>query len=205
MRGPGEVAALAKGRVRETFGSSDTLIFFAREAGGTIPVDDTLHFRQLSAEDADIYARDIGTDSPGTFKRRLSDATRCFVVEEEGLLLHASWVTTLAAWTRELNGYVKPPRGDAYIYESFTRADARGRGVYPFALNCISASLGSEGIGRAWVAAEEHNPASVKAISKAGFSEAFRVSYERRFGRVHIGRYSGELADMGRMFLHRHP
>jgi hypothetical protein len=181
------------------------LIFFVRETGGVIPVDESLRFRRTGSDDALTYARDIGTDSPGTFKRRLSDATRCFVVEAEGLLLHASWVTTLAAWTRELNSYVKPPTGDAYIYESFTRADARGRGVYPFALNCICATLGSEGISRAWVAAEEDNPASAKAITKAGFTEAFRVSYERRFGRLHIGEFSGEMADMGRTFLHRHP
>jgi len=196
---------LATARLRETFASSDTLIFFVRDCGSKFDPPDDLLFRRATADDAGIYARDIGTDSASTFRRRLSDATRCFVVESKGHLVHASWVTTAAAWTRELHSYVKPPRGDAYIYESFTRADTRGRGVYPLALNGICSRLGQDGVAHAWVAAEEDNPASIRAITKASFEEAFRVSYERRFGGLHIGEFSGEMAESGRTFLHRHP
>ena len=50
----------------------------------------------------------------------------CFVVEDGDRFLHSSWVTTTGAWTREIRAYLCPPQGDAYVYESFTRADARG-------------------------------------------------------------------------------
>lgn len=205
-RGSREVLSLAVHRVKEWFSSSDDLVMFVRASVVEKPARDDLTFRAASAVDAPRYGRDIGTDSAATFARRLSDRTHCFTVEDGTTILHASWVTTAGAWTRELRAYLVPPAGDAYVYESFTRADARGRGVYPFALANILAWAASAGIGRVWVAVEEHNPASMRAVTKAGFEEAFRLPFSRRFGRLTIGTASGPVADAAAAFLSRtHP
>lgn len=196
---------MGSSRVREWFSSSDDLVMFVRDATAGAPRRDDLEFRGASRSDGPRYAADIGTDSPSTFAARLSDDTRCFLVTDGETLLHASWVTTSGAWTRELRGYLVPPRGDAYVYESFTRADARGRGVYPFALAGILEWGASTGTGRLWVAVEEHNPPSLRAVAKAGFQEAFRLPFSRSFGRLRIGPATGPEASMAHAFLSTKP
>jgi RimJ/RimL family protein N-acetyltransferase len=116
----------------------------------------------------------------------LSDRTRCFLVVSGDRFVHATWMTTAAAWTREVRAYFRPPPKEAYIYESFTRADARGRGIYSFALAGIASRLAEIAIERVWVAVEAHNAPSLRAVGKAGFEEAARVRYERRFGRLRV-------------------
>ena len=187
-RGPLEIAGLVRGRVTEWLRSDEELLMLVRDAGATTPAfrhDPALVFRAAGPDDAGLYAAAIGTDSPATFRRRLSETTDCFFVEDgDGELLHASWVTTGAAWTREIRAYVLPPPGDAYVYESFTTPEARGRGVYPFALAGICSWAVSEGVGRVWVAVESANAPSLRAITKAGFEPSYSMSYGRRLGRL---------------------
>ena len=204
-RGPREVASLARGRIQEWRSSGDTLVMFVRGAAPAGPADPTLAFREATEADAVRYARDIGTDSGTSFARRLSARTHCFLVDGETLLLHASWVTTAGAWTREIEAYLVPPPGSAYIYESFTRSEARGRGIYPFALHGISEWASKEGLTEVWVAVEQHNTPSIRSVTKAGFVEAFRLSYTRRWGRVEIDDATGPRAAEARTFLSRTP
>ena len=178
-------------------------MLLVRDAGGAVPVRDGLSFRELSAADARRYAGEIGTDSPSTFLRRLSAWTHCFVVDDGSTLLHASWVTTARAWTSEIRGYISPPVGDAYVYESFTRSETRGRGIYPFALSGICAVMGQQRVARVWVGVESDNTPSLKAITKAGFQEAFEVSFHRSFGRVRLQEPTGRLAEQGRTMIAR--
>jgi ribosomal protein S18 acetylase RimI-like enzyme len=173
------------GRVREAISSEEVLVVLVRSTAPAGPVvGDGLSFRRLSHGAASSYAAAIGTDSAATFAARLSETTRCYGVELEGRLVHASWVTTGCAWTRELRSFVCPTPGEAYVYESFTRADARGRGVYPFALHEICRALHAEGTPRLWIAVESHNEPSLRAVTKAGFERVFEIFYRRRLGRL---------------------
>jgi GNAT superfamily N-acetyltransferase len=186
-RGPGEIAGVARARVREWVRSDDELIMLVRAAAAATPElrhDPGLVVRRATGADAVEYARVIGTDSAATFRRRLTETTGCFLVHGDGDLLHASWVTTGAAWTREIDAYLVPPAGDAYVYESFTRPEARGRGVYPFALAAICDWAREAGIGKVWVGVEAGNAPSLKAIRKAGFEECYALRYGRRRGRL---------------------
>ena len=204
-RGPAEVLSLGLERAKGWVASADVLILYVR---GPAPLGEELpglEFREATAADAARYARDIGTDSASSFAARLSDRTRCFLVDDGERLLHASWATTAGAWTRELRTYLVPPEGDAYIYESFTRADARGRGLYPFALRNIVGWAERSGIARLWVGVEEHNPASIRSVTKAGFEEAFRLPFARRWGRLSLGDASGPHAALVPGFLSRKP
>ena len=200
-RGIGELVDLSTGRAKELWGSRNTLVLNVLEAQVVQRDAQGLVFREASSADADAYAQDIGTDSRSTFSARLSDDVRCFIVEEDGKLLHSSWLTTTGAWAREIQRFLCPPEGDAYVYESFTRADARGRGIYPLALAGILTAMAREEIGRVWVGVEATNLASRRAMEKAGFTEGFRVEFGRTLGRLWVGAAVGPRAEIGRTFL----
>ncbi len=201
-RGPGEIVSLTVGRARELGGIGETLIVLTLEVvGAEGDSGPELSFREAQATDGLCYARAIGTDSASTFARRRSPTTRCFLVEVSGRIAHSSWVTTSAAWTRELDGYLRPPPGDAYVYESYTRPDVRGRGIYPFALANIAGWGHQRGLGRLWIAVESGNRASLRAITKAGFAPAYELPYGRKLGRVTVGTAEGPLAGRGHRAL----
>lgn len=200
-RGIFEVGSLAVDRVREAIYSEDRLIFFMRAAAKKVPDSPSpkaegLRLKRALRTDSSAYARDIGTDSPSTFRSRLSESTRCYLVFEEERALHATWVTTSASWVREIARYFRPPQGDAYVYESFTRDDARGRGIYPLALRGICEDLANDGLDRVWVAVEADNPPSLKAVAKGGFEEAFELAYERRLGRLTVSEPWGKMTEL---------
>jgi ribosomal protein S18 acetylase RimI-like enzyme len=204
-RGPKEVLWLVAARAREAVASDDVLKLFQRNTADRRPAGDRpdLLFREADATDGPLYARDIGTDSPETFRRRLSERTRCFLVLRGDLVVHSTWVTSAGAWTREVGRYLCPPPGEAYIYESFTRAEVRGQGVYPFALERIVVWLASRGVGRAWVGVEAGNDRSIRAVTKAGFTEGFEIAYHRRAGRLRLEPPTVPLADVGASFVAR--
>jgi hypothetical protein len=187
-RGIGEVTSLAASRVRESFYSSDRLIILRRRLTGDerAPQRDDLSFKRADPSDGPTYAGDIGTDSASTFAARLTDSTRCYIVLDNSIIVHATWVTAAAAWTREVRRYFRPPEGGAYVYESFTRPEVRGRGVYPFALKSIAAAGAAESIQDLWIGVEAHNLSSYKAVTKAGFQPVFEVEFRRRLGRLDL-------------------
>ena len=187
-RGLREVLATGLARLREFISSSDELVILARSVVSPpeLPERDDLELVKATAEDGARYARDIGTDSASTFAARLSDTTHCFLVTHQGKVLHATWATTRSAWTRELGGYLVVPEGDCYVYESFTRADARGQGVYPFALKVICGWAATRGLQRVWVGVEAGNAASLRAVGKVGFEPQLTISFRRYVGRLEV-------------------
>jgi GNAT superfamily N-acetyltransferase len=194
-RGLREVAGVGFERIRDWIGSSDTLIFLARQAEGDLPEPKHapgLELVEATVSDGGLYEDLIGTDSATTFRFRVEAGSRCFFVSDGRSYVHSTWVTEEAAWTRELRRYFCPPPGDAYVYESFTRPEARGLGVYPFALAEICDRLASEKKGLVWVGVEEDNPSSRKAITKAGFEEQFRVRYARKVGFLRVDEPIGD-------------
>jgi hypothetical protein len=194
-RGIREVLGVAGDRFRQSIYSLDTLIFLARPAAGTFPEtkhDPQLELIEATPSDGSLYEDFVGTDSASTFTYRIESGSRCFLVRDGNSLLHSTWMTQNAAWTRELRRYFRPPPRDAYVYESFTRPEARGRGVYPFALIGICARLGAEGKDLVWVGVEEDNPASRRAIAKAHFEEQFRVRFVRKLGFLRLDEPVGD-------------
>lgn len=158
------------------------------------PARQDLTFREAARGDAARYVQDIGTESETTFRRRLRDDVRCFLVLSGERIVHSSWLTTSGAWTREIAATIVPPRGDAYLYESFTAPDRRGEGIYPFALASILRHVGEEGVVQVWIGVTSDNLPSVRAIAKAGFVEAFRIGFSRRLGRVRLADPEGPRA-----------
>lgn len=187
-RGLPEVVALGRSRAREFVSSQEQLIILVRPAGnGGDPGERAdLVVKRATPEDASIYERDVGTDSRSTFRARLVDGTACYLVMAGDRAVHATWCTTTGAWTREIEALLMPPAGDAYVYESYTRPEVRGRGVYPYALRQIAADLSERAVRRVWVAVEASNAASLRAVAKAGFEPSFAIGYRRRWGRIEV-------------------
>lgn len=163
------------------------LVVLERPAGGS-PIDPPgIEIREAGTEDAAAYERDIGTDLTATVTRRLEGpGSSCWVALQPSRIVHASWVATQKAWVGEADRFFIVPPGDAYIYESFTAPDMRGRGVYPAVLATISSTLGPRGISKLWIAAESANRSSLRAIEKAGFTRSFEVGVRRRWGSAQV-------------------
>jgi ribosomal protein S18 acetylase RimI-like enzyme len=167
--------------------SRDTLIVLSRPAGGSFEPRDDLVFRACSVADGDRYSTDIGTDTPESFARRLSDKTDCYVVEVDGRFEHASWVSSEPAFIGEIQRWFVPPPRSAYVYESYTRPKMRGRGIYPYALAGISAAVAAKWrVEELWIAVQASNKPSRRAIEKAGFEARFDIAYSCRFGRLTV-------------------
>jgi GNAT superfamily N-acetyltransferase len=144
-----------------------------------------MRIREAKPADASAYERDIGTDLAATVRSRLASPTSsCWLAEKDGRLVHSSWMETEAAWVGEADRFFMVPSGDAYIYESFTRPEMRGQGVYPAVLRTMAARSAPRGLRRLWIAAETTNLASLRAIEKAGFVRSFEIDVRRRWGRT---------------------
>ncbi|HVM34213.1 MAG TPA: GNAT family N-acetyltransferase [Actinomycetota bacterium] len=196
-RGLREAWSAPAARVKDGIRSQGVLVFLVRDLDGRVapPVPEHLAVRRATATDADVYARQIGTDSPTTFRRRLSATTGCWLLLERNRILHATWTTTGPAWVGEIRRFFRPPPGDIYIYESFTQPDARGRGAYPLILGHVCGDAAAAGLTRAWIGVEKHNVPSVRAITKAGFEPGFEIEFGRRWGRLLLGEPHGARAD----------
>ena len=154
------------------------LSILTRPTAPGLPDLGTLSVRRATPDDAAGFARDIGTCDANGFRARLSKANRCYLALEGKRILHSSWCARGATWTQELRTYLAPPPDAAYIYESLTVPEARGRGIYPMVLQTISADLHDEGVGQMWIGVEEANEASVRAIRKAGFDHAYSIAFD---------------------------
>jgi GNAT superfamily N-acetyltransferase len=163
-----------------------------RPAGGSPSELPALSIREARDEDAGAYERDIGTDLAATVRRRLATpGSSCWIAVRGNRIVHSSWVATRSAWMGEAGRFFVVPRGDAYIYESFTRPEMRGRGIYPAVLTTISSRLGARDIARLWIAAEATNHSSLRAIEKAGFARTFEIRVRTRAGRTEVTVPSG--------------
>ena len=205
-RGLGEVMAESWGKVRSNIRSDDELIFLRARTDRSLEetfrkTDEPMQLVRATVDDRRDYERFIGTDSARTFAARLSDETRCWLVRARGAILHATWTTTGSAWTSEIHRYFVPPPSSAYVYESFTRAEARGLGLYPFALVGIRETLATEGVKEMFVGVEANNAPSLRAIAKAGFERAFTVPFHRRWGRVSLDDPEGPNPELAALCL----
>jgi hypothetical protein len=207
-RGLGEVAGDFKGKLVNALHSEEELIFLRRSSLWTEEVprktNEPLALERATPDDGRDYERFIGTDSATSFAKRLTDRTSCWFVRGRGMVLHATWTTTGEAWTNEIKRYFAPPPGAAYVYESFTRAEARGLGVYPFALVEIGRRLAEEGTATMYVGVEASNSASVRAITKAGFEPVFTLRYEARYGKLSLADASGVEPELAARLLIAH-
>jgi hypothetical protein len=101
-----------------------------------------------------------GDRAAGRFKR----VCRCFAIESQGGIVSYGWVSTTREWIGELNLWITPAPGEAYVWNCFTLEPFRRRGHYRSLLYGL---VGLAGLQRLWIGSIEV-PAE-KADADAGF------------------------------------
>ncbi|MFN2524910.1 MAG: GNAT family N-acetyltransferase [Actinomycetota bacterium] len=181
-RGAAEVLGWFLGVIRTALWSTTEIIFLVRPVPGrAVPLRQDATCRPVLEDDAVTYAADIGTDSASTFRTRLRANQQCYLVEEGTRFLHSTWLTRAPVWMAETHRFVGPPSGSVYVFESYTRPEARGRGLFAFALGTISGDFRDEDV---WIAVSADNIPSLRAVEKAGFRSEFTIRVRRRLGGV---------------------
>ncbi|MCA1798549.1 MAG: class I SAM-dependent methyltransferase [Xanthomonadaceae bacterium] len=76
----------------------------------------------MGREQPDVVAREI--------RRRFKRGDRCIVARNsDGRYLHSRWISTHPTLVPELDRCIVPGAGQVYMYDGYTRTEARGRGV----------------------------------------------------------------------------
>lgn len=126
-------------------------------------------------------ARDAGFMHPD-WAERWSRGHVCYGAWVGDACVHHSWVTRADAQVGEVHGRLILGPQEAYVYDCFTAATCRGQGIFPAVLSYLGRLLTGEGVTRTWIAVEDENRSSVKAIGRAGFQPVGEIRY-RRLGR----------------------
>ena len=144
--------------------------FYARDLDGPLPDSPAtpgLELRQASAEDLRrlVYAgKPVTAES---LAERFRRGHLCFVaIDGDVEAAHARWVATDQAYIPELDSDVVLAAGEAYMYDGYTRPDARGSGI-DGAIRCfIFRSLREAGFRRVYSYVRADNPVGVRAAQR---------------------------------------
>ena len=125
------------------------------------------------------------------------------------VLCHIAFVDDVPAsflWTslgdcqiRRLNASVRLGQGDAYLMESYTRPEYRGKGLGLFVYNTASDELEGLGYKRVFTSADVANRSSLRAMEKAGYDQLYlllirrRAPFERLIATPCLPEYEGGL------------
>ena len=105
---------------------------------------------------------------------RLARGCRCFGAWIEDDLAGYGWLSTGPEWIGELELEIKPGEGEAYIWNCFTLAHHRRRGVLRALLAGIRARAQDEGMKRVWIGSVAI-PAE-RAFGPSGFNPALAMT-----------------------------
>jgi GNAT superfamily N-acetyltransferase len=111
---------------------------------------------------------------------RLARGCRCFGVSRDGELAGYGWLSTEPEWIGELELEIKPRPGEAYVWNCYTLAPHRRRGVLRALLAGIRARAQAEGMKRVWIGSVAI-PAE-RAFGPSGFSPALAMTSTRFAG-----------------------
>jgi RimJ/RimL family protein N-acetyltransferase len=156
-------------------------------------------FREFTAEDFRAGAIFLERDRMAKFARRLAEGHRCFGhVDAGGEVASYLWYTRCGVavpWALHIPLHLAA--GEAYIWDCRTKADMRGRGLYPSGLQNLRKSAGSHGVSRLYIDCEPDNEASIRGIERAGLA-AFHRMDACRLGFLRFIRSPGGLPHSAR-------
>jgi GNAT superfamily N-acetyltransferase len=144
----------------------------AEGAGGAFGVE------EVARNSADALAAAMG-DEGDLVRLRLERGCRCFALLE-GQVVGYGWVSTEAEWIGELELEIRPPAGEAYVWNCVTLPAHRFRGCFRALLRHITATARAEGVPRLWIGSVDGGAES--AVLGAGFRPVLRFSFASLFG-----------------------
>jgi GNAT superfamily N-acetyltransferase len=98
---------------------------------------------------------------------RLSRGCRAFVGYAAGEVVAFGWLSSGAEWIGELGVEIRPPAGEAYVWNCFTLPAHRHRGYFRALLGQMVAITRDEGTSRLWIGAVDGGAES--AVTGTGF------------------------------------
>jgi len=107
---------------------------------------------------------------------RMARGCRCFGVWVGGELAGYGWMSTKPEWIGELELTITPRAGEGYIWNCFTLAPHRRRGVLRALLAGIRERARDEGLSRLWIGSVAI-PAE-KAFGPSGFTPVLAFASE---------------------------
>ncbi len=102
-------------------------------------------------------------------RRRLAQGQRCWVLERDGRMAHALWVTGGSAWIEYLEMELPLEQGEAYVFNSYTPREQRGRGFASAALSAVRQALQQEGYTRVAGCIQPDRSVAYPPVYRAGF------------------------------------
>lgn len=166
-----------------------TTHLYARALGKSSPIPcsdekSVSDWNEMRLQDSDYFARLIGMPAVD-LRARLERGDRCYYIERNGELLHFSWAQYSGSHHLLPAGQdIDIERQQVCIYHCYTSPEARGRGLYPAALQRIIEESSAIGCHLAWIYTTDDNVASKRGIQKSGFVWVCTVR-AIRIGRFH--------------------
>jgi ubiquinone/menaquinone biosynthesis C-methylase UbiE len=141
-------------------------------------LDEAMSIGPASSAEAEALMMDrSGEEISREIDRRFSRGDRCLAIRAaDGTLLHTRWLTANPTHIPEIDRYVVPQIGQLYMFDGYTRAEARRRGVDSAMRLFIFRLARDEGMRQVLSYVHSENPAGMKAAQKLQ-SEVGKVRY----------------------------
>ncbi|HWI50862.1 MAG TPA: GNAT family N-acetyltransferase [Symbiobacteriaceae bacterium] len=170
----GLVRYLALRLVRPVWSSASVMMLVAEPPAAAVAARAPIRIDLMSAE----AARASGFMNPD-WENRWKHGDVCYGAWLNGVCVHHSWVTRGDTYIGETKSYLAIGPDEAYIYDCFTAGECRGMGIFPAVLSHVASALFGTGVTRVWIAVEEENRSSLKAIQKGGFRFAGEILFRK--------------------------
>lgn len=132
----------------------------------SIPLD----FGELEPGAIDAYRAFRPDTTRAAIETRLARGDRCFVSWSGGEIVDACWTATGRVFVPYMSAFLDIPAGDIYSYDSFTRADLRGRGVYMARNSFTARENQGEGFKRSIALVAFENYSAWLVLTRSGLS-----------------------------------
>jgi GNAT superfamily N-acetyltransferase len=113
-----------------------------------------------------LVAESMGPDGD-LVAARLARGCRCFAVLVDGALGGYGWLSTGPEWIGEIQLEIAPGPAEGYVWNCFTVAEHRRKGIFRSLITGIAAAGRRDGLRRIWIGSVEM-PAE-RALEPAGF------------------------------------
>ena len=141
-------------------------------------LNESMSIGPASSTEAEALMMDrSGEEVAREIDRRFSRGDRCLAIRAaDGTILHTRWLTANPTHIPEIDRYLVPQIGQLYMFDGYTRAEARRRGVDSAMRLFIFRLARDEGFRQVLSYVRSDNPAGLKAAQKLQ-SEVGKVSY----------------------------
>lgn len=136
-----------------------------------------LRFGFLEPDELHALGRLGGQWTPADAEARIARGERCFAARRASEVVSARWVATSRGWIEYLGTWLPLEPGEAYLYESFTLPELRGRGISPAVGTRFARALADEGARRVLAAVLRESREGTRAYEKVGYRRIGRVGY----------------------------